>query len=184
MEHTEHQTTAVRPSEQPTPTPSRAQRRGAGTHRWRRDTVELAAVFLSVTAADLVAKIVVHGPDGPVVLAASAVALLATALFHTWWSHRHHLHGPPAPAPLPDVGPTALWRVRATSQDSPAGLARVCTAFAEQQVAIVSMQSHPLPHGAVDEFFLRAPDTLTPADLATLVTTGGHDLLDTPTRVA
>ncbi|MQS15486.1 hypothetical protein F7Q99_25250 [Streptomyces kaniharaensis] len=184
MEHTEHQTTAV--STSGTPAPSRAQRRGARTHRWRRDTVELAAVFLSVTAADLVAKIVLHGPDGPVVLAASAVALLATALFHTWWSHRHHLHGPPAPAPVPNVGagPTALWRVRATVQDSPAGLARVCAAFAEQRVAIVSMQSHPLPDGSVDEFFLRAPHSLTPTDLATLVTTGGHDLLDTPVRVA
>ncbi|MGW2252925.1 hypothetical protein ACWCXH_22385 [Kitasatospora sp. NPDC001660] len=182
MEHTEHTTTAVLTSG--SPTPSRAQWRGRRTHRWRRDTVELAAVFVSVTAADLVAKVVVKGHDGPVVLAASAVALLATALFHTWWSHRHHLHGPPAPAPVPDVGAGTLWRVRATVHDSPAGLARVCTAFAEQQVAIVSMQSHPLPGGAVDEFFLRAPYALTGNDLAALVTTGGHDLLDAPTRVA
>ncbi|MER7757728.1 hypothetical protein [Kitasatospora sp. NPDC097643] len=184
MEHTEHQTTTVRTSsEQLTPALPRAQRRGARTHRWRRDTVELAAVFLSVTAADLVAKVVVHGPDGPVVLATSAVALLATALFHTWWSHRHRLHAPPPPSPLPDVGPTALWRVRTTTRNSPAGLAPVCTAFAERQVAIVSMQSHPLQHGTVDEFFLRAPHTLTPTDLATLITTGGHHLLDTPVRV-
>lgn len=176
MEHTEHTTTAVRPCAPPLPAPSR-------THRWRRDSVELAAVFVSVTAADLVAKVVVKGHDGPVLLAASAVALLATALFHSWWAHRHHLHESPAPAPAPDPGTTALWRVRATVQDSPAGLARVCTAFAEQRVAIVSMQSHPLPHGAVDEFFLRAPHTLSGTDLATLVTTGGHDLLDAPTRV-
>lgn len=102
MEHTEPLTTTDHADH--SPTPSRAQRRGARTHRWRRDTVELAAIFLSVTAADLVAKIVVHGPEGPVVLAASAVALLATALFHTWWSHRHHLHGPPAP-PAPPARP-------------------------------------------------------------------------------
>ncbi|MEU8510727.1 hypothetical protein AB0C76_03925 [Kitasatospora sp. NPDC048722] len=172
MEHTEHTSTAVHTSA--TPTPSRP-------HRWRRDTVELAAVFVSVTAADLVAKVVVKGHDGPVLLAASAAALLATTLFHTWWSHRHHLHGPPPPAPV--ASPTALWRVRATVRNSPAGLAPVCTAFAERQVAIVSMQSHPLPEGAVDEFVLRAPHALTSTDLATLVTTGGHDLLDAPTRV-
>ncbi|MEV7023139.1 hypothetical protein [Kitasatospora sp. NPDC093558] len=175
MEHPEHTTTAVRTSAKPTP---------SRTHRWRRDTVELAAVFVSVTAADLVAKVVIKGHDGPVLLAASAVALIATTLFHSWWSHRHHLHAPPAPAPAPDPGATTLWRVRTTVQDSPAGLARVCTAFAEQQIAIVSMQSHPLPRGTVDEFFLRAPHALTSTDLATLVTTGGHDLLDTPTRLA
>ncbi|WP_327683593.1 GNAT family N-acetyltransferase [Kitasatospora sp. NBC_00458] len=222
MEHTEQLTTET--AQNRTPTPSRAQRRGARTHRWRRDSVELAAVFLSVTAADLVAKLVVHGPEGPVVLAASAVALLATALFHTWWSHRHQLHGPPAPdAPPPPrtaagagggtgrgtggasaeeplKGPlhafeeTALWRVRTTVQDSPGSLARVCTAFAERQVNIVSMQSHPLPAGAVDEFFVRAPRSLGRTELAALVAAAGghdiwtdpadaHDLVDVPTHV-
>ncbi|MEV7780036.1 GNAT family N-acetyltransferase [Kitasatospora sp. NPDC088351] len=190
----------------PPPAPSRARRRGARGHRWRRDSVELAAVFLSVTTADLVAKIVVDGPDGPVVLAASAAALLATALFHTWWSQRHQLHGPPGPddpapsatpgpqGPLDEFEPTALWRVRTTVPDSPGSLARVCTAFAERQVNIVSMQSHPLPSGAVDEFFVRAPRSLTRAGLAALVATAGghdiwtdpadaHDLVDVPTHV-
>ncbi|WP_395293094.1 GNAT family N-acetyltransferase [Kitasatospora hibisci] len=208
MEHTEKLTTR---SPQ-TPTPSRAQRRGARNHRWRRDTVELAAVFLSVTAADLVAKVVVHGPDGPVVLAASAVALVATALFHAWWSHRHQLHGPPVPdapappgaaesaaaepvkGPLDDFEETALWRIRTTVQDSPGSLARVCTAFAERRVNIVSMQSHPLPEGTVDEFFVRVPRSLTRADLTALVASAGghdiwsapadaHDLVDEPTHV-
>ncbi|WP_380281628.1 GNAT family N-acetyltransferase [Kitasatospora purpeofusca] len=211
MEHLEN----PKPENVQSPNPSRAQRRGARPHRWRRDAVELAAVFLSVTTADLVAKLVVHGPDGPVVLAASATALLATALFHTWWSHRHQLHGPPAPGapappagaepaaapaagplkgPLHDFEETALWRVRTTVQDSPGSLARVCAAFAARQVNIVSMQSHPLPAGAVDEFFVRAPRSLTRADLAALVAGAGgrdiwtgpadaHDLVDVPTHV-
>ncbi|MFE2724133.1 GNAT family N-acetyltransferase [Kitasatospora sp. NPDC059327] len=207
MEHTEPLTTTERTDH--SPTPSRAQRRGARSHRWRRDTVELAAIFLSVTAADLVAKIVVNGPEGPVVLGASAVALIATALFHTWWSHRHHLHGPPAPnapeppaapgadglkGPLHDFEQTTLWRVRTTVQDSPGSLARVCTAFAQRQVNIISMQSHPLPNGTVDEFFVRAPHRLTRADLAAMVAAAGghdiwsdpadaHDLVDVPTHV-
>ena len=190
-----------------TPTTSRAQRRGARTHRWRRDTVELAAVFLSVTAADLVAKMVVHGPDGPVVLATSAVVLLATALFHTWWAHRH-LHGPPPPdpsapgaadapeltGPLHDFEQTTLWRVRTTVDDSPGSLARVCTAFAAQQVNIISMQSHPLPSGTVDEFLVRAPLSLTRTEITRTVASAGgqdiwtdpadaHDLVDVPTHV-
>ncbi|MGW4892928.1 GNAT family N-acetyltransferase [Kitasatospora sp. NPDC004240] len=207
MEHLENLT----PDRTPTPTPSRAQRRGAKAHRWRRDTVELAAIFLSVTAADLVAKIVVHGPSGPLVLAASAAALLATALFHAWWADRHRLHGPPGPegpagaagpasaaaevrGPLHDFEETVLWRVRTTVQDSPGSLARVCTAFAERQVNIVSMQSHPLPDGTVDEFFVRAPKSLARAELAAVVAAAGgddiwtdpadaHDLVDMPTHV-
>ncbi|MGW6917312.1 GNAT family N-acetyltransferase [Kitasatospora sp. NPDC054939] len=208
MEHLEQLTT-----EHPTtPTPSRAQRRGGRARHWRRTTVELAAIFLSVTAADLVAKIVVHGPSGPLVLAASATALLATALFHAWWAERHQLHGPPDPVPaagppgpvavgaeplrgpLDDFEETVLWRVRTTVEDSPGSLARVCTAFAERRVNIVSMQSHPLPEGTVDEFFVRAPKSLTRDRLAALIASAGghdiwtdpadtHDLVDVPTHV-
>jgi len=185
--------------------PSRAQRRSARLHRWRRDTVELAAVFLAVAAADLVANVVVHGHDGPVLLAASAAALLATALFHAWWAHRHP-HGPPAPdpaappgepavtGPLDSFEQTALWRVRTTVSDSPGSLARVCTAFAELRINIISMQAHPLPTGTVDEFLVRAPLTLTRAELARTVAAAGghdiwtdpadaHDLVDVPTHV-
>lgn len=115
-------------------TPSRAQRRGTRHHRWRRDTVELAAVFLAVASADLVANVVVHGHDGPVLLAASAAALLATALFHSWWAHRHP-HGLPSPdtpappgdaavtGPLDEFEAAALWRIRTTVEDSPAAWA-------------------------------------------------------------
>ncbi|GAA1189573.1 GNAT superfamily N-acetyltransferase [Kitasatospora gansuensis] len=187
--------------------PSRAQRRSARNHRWRRDTTELAAVFVAVAAADLVANTVVHGHDGPVLLVASALALVATAVFHAWWAHRHP-HGPPGPdpaappgaeaaevtGPLRDFEQTALWRLRATVSDSPGSLARICTALAGQQVSIVSMQTHPLPVGAVDEFLVRAPLALSRADLARAVASGGgqdiwteqadaHDLVDEPTHV-
>lgn len=71
-------------------------------HRWRRDTVELAAVFTAVAVADLVADVVGHSHDGPAVLIVSALALAATALWHTWWTHRH-THAPPGPEPG-DIG--------------------------------------------------------------------------------
>ncbi|GJF31608.1 hypothetical protein KNE206_43080 [Kitasatospora sp. NE20-6] len=185
--------------------PSRAQRRAVRTHRWRRETVELAAVFLAVATADLVANVVVHGHDGPVVLVVSAVALLATAVFHGWWAHRRP-HGPPAPGthappgeeavsgPLDGLEATVLWRVRTTVEDSPGSLARVCTALAGLRVNIVSMQSHPLPSGAVDEFFVRAPEALDRAELTRAVAAAGghdiwtdradaHELVDAPTHV-
>ncbi|WP_371494735.1 GNAT family N-acetyltransferase [Kitasatospora sp. NBC_00374] len=186
-------------------TPSRAQRRGTRHHRWRRDTVELAAVFLAVASADLVANVVVHGHDGPVLLAASAAALLATALFHSWWAHRHP-HGLPSPdtpappgdaavtGPLDEFEAAALWRIRTTVEDSPGSLGRICTALAGQGVNIVSMQAHPLPTGAVDEFFVRAPRSLGRAELTAVVAAAGghdiwtdradaHDLVDAPTHV-
>ncbi|MFC6594240.1 GNAT family N-acetyltransferase [Kitasatospora paranensis] len=187
------------------PSPSRAQRRAARTHRWRRETVELAAVFLAVATADLVANIVVHGHDGPAVLGVSAVAMLATAVLHGWWAHRRP-HGPPAPdthAPPGDAAVTGpldafeagtLWRIRTTVEDAPGSLARVCTALAAHRVNIVSMQSHPLPTGAVDEFFVRAPQSLDRAELTAAVAAAGghdiwteradaHDLVDAPTHV-
>ncbi|GLF95687.1 GNAT family N-acetyltransferase [Streptomyces yaizuensis] len=69
-------------------------------HPWRRDLVELAAVFTAVAAADAIAKLVARGPDGPALLVLSALALVATAAFHTWWAHRHS-HAPPS-----DTAPT------------------------------------------------------------------------------
>ncbi|MER5296936.1 GNAT family N-acetyltransferase, partial [Streptomyces pharetrae] len=68
---------------------------GRPVHHWRRDVVELAALFTAVAVADAVANLVGHGPDGPTLLLVSAVALIATAAFHTWWARRHG-HAPPA----------------------------------------------------------------------------------------
>ncbi|MFE2383638.1 GNAT family N-acetyltransferase, partial [Streptomyces misionensis] len=58
-------------------------RHGRPVHHWRRDLVELAAVFTAVAVADAVANLVGHGPDGPALLGISALALAATAGFHT-----------------------------------------------------------------------------------------------------
>ncbi|WP_438316208.1 GNAT family N-acetyltransferase [Streptomyces sp. HUAS TT3] len=191
-------------------------------HHWRRDVVELAALFCAVAVADGIANLVVHGPSGPALLVASAVALLVTAAFHTWWARRHS-HAPPparagrsdtgaagpatAPAPAaparsaagsPDDGATAtaaLWRMRTTVRDEPGSLAALCTALASHGVDILNLQTHPLPEGGtVDEFLLRAPQQLPPAELTRAAAGAGgrdtwieradaHDLVDTPTRV-
>ncbi|MEU1814570.1 GNAT family N-acetyltransferase [Streptomyces roseifaciens] len=171
---------------------------------WRRDLVELAALFTAVAAADTLADTVAHGPDGPVLLVSSAAALLATTAFHTWWARRHH-HAPPAPpaaahsgrAPAegtPEPGTTTLWRMRTTVRDEPGSLAALCSALARHGVDILSLQTHPLADGVVDELLLRAPGALAARDLADAAATGGgsdtwleradaHDLVDAPTRV-
>lgn len=182
-------------------------------HHWRRDVVELAALFCAVAVADAIANLVVHGPRGPVLLVASAVALLVTAAFHTWWARRHSHAPPPTDAALPDPGAlgeearadgttgtdgplaAALWRMRTTVRDEPGSLAALCTALARSGVDILTLQTHPLPEGGtVDEFLLRAPQQLPSADLTRAIAGAGghstwieradaHDLVDTPTRV-
>ncbi|MEU6384297.1 GNAT family N-acetyltransferase [Streptomyces bauhiniae] len=178
-------------------------------HHWRRDLVELAALFTAVAVADAVANLIGHGPDGPALLLISALALAATAGFHTWWARRH-VHAPPTgeagdtgarpsasahPAgPSAHNGPGALWRMRTTVRDEPGSLAALCTALATHRVDILSLQTHPLADGTVDEFLLRAPDALTAAELTHVIAESGgsstwieradaHDLVDAPTRV-
>lgn len=178
-------------------------------HHWRRDVVELAALFCAVAVADAIANLVVHGPRGPVLLVASAIALLVTAAFHTWWARRHS-HAPPPTDTAPADGATgavaatagtdaalasALWRMRTTVRDEPGSLAAICTALARSGVDILTLQTHPLPEGGtVDEFLLRAPQQLPSADLTRAISGAGghstwieradaHDLVDTPTRV-
>ncbi|MEV5490359.1 GNAT family N-acetyltransferase [Streptomyces bobili] len=183
---------------------------GRPVHHWRRDVVELAALFTAVAVADMVANLVVHGPDGPRLLAISAAALVVTAGFHVWWSRRHG-HAPPTgdtdarppsaeaqagPSALPDgvAQESTLWRMRTTVKDAPGSLAALCTALAEQRVDILSLQTHPLGEDTVDEFLLRAPGSLPPAGIGRAVALAGgsrtwieradaHDLVDAPTRV-
>lgn len=191
-------------------------------HHWRRDVVELAALFTAVAVADGVANLIGHGPDGPALLLISALALLATAAFHTWWARRHG-HAPPpgdtGARPLAAAGrqagpsgpstaerdeataerdevPTvsALWRMRTTVRDEPGSLAALCTALAARQVDILSLQTHPLAEGTVDEFLLRAPARIEASQITRAVASAGgsdtwieradaHDLVDAPTRV-
>ncbi|WP_149181528.1 GNAT family N-acetyltransferase [Streptomyces sp. TRM49041] len=184
-------------------------------HHWRRDLVELAALFTAVAVADAIANTIAHGPDGPYLLIVSAVVLVATAAFHTWWARRQS-HSPPtatgeasaAPVASPVTEPagdgagdtdrgsagTVLWRMRATVRDEPGSLAALCGALAELRVDILTLQTHPLADGTVDEFLLRAPASLQPAGLTRQVAAAGgthvwteradaHDLVDTPTRV-
>ncbi|WP_406010228.1 GNAT family N-acetyltransferase [Streptomyces sp. NBC_00637] len=185
-------------------------KRGRPVHHWRRDAVELAALFTAVAAADGVANLVGHGPDGPALLTVSAALLVATAGFHTWWARRHG-HAPPTSdtdarphSDEPQAGPSelpsqvaeesVLWRMRTTVKDAPGSLAALCAALAGHRVDILSLQTHPLGQDTVDEFLLRAPGALAAAEITRAVALAGgsgtwieradaHDLVDAPTRV-
>ncbi|GAA3007952.1 GNAT family N-acetyltransferase [Streptomyces drozdowiczii] len=178
-------------------------------HHWRRDMIELAALFTAVAVADAIANLIGHQPDGPYLLIASAVALTATAGFHTWWARRHSHAPPPPPAssgteadaepdeqarPSGVPGDTVLWRMRTTVRDAPGSLAALCTVLARHGIDILTLQTHPLAQGTVDEFLLRVPASLPAQQLARAVSAAGgsstwteradaHDLVDAPTRV-
>ncbi|MEV0253507.1 GNAT family N-acetyltransferase [Streptomyces sp. NPDC050732] len=173
---------------------------GRPVHHWRRDVVELAALFTAVAVADAVANMVGHGPDGPALLLVSAVVLLATAGFHIWWARRHNHAPPPAhdtvarpPAdaeqagrttttPAPAIAPSAepvqpgetiLWRMRTTVRDEPGSLASLCVTLADRRIDILSLQAHPLAEGTVDEFLLRAPAELAAAEITRSIAGAG-----------
>lgn len=172
-------------------------------------------MFTAVAVADAIANMIGHGPDGPFLLIASAVALVGTAAFHTWWARRHS-HAPPATharnsadviadagvtaspatriAAPGELNETALWRMRTTVRDTPGSLAALCTVLARHRVDILTLQTHPLAEGTVDEFLLRAPASLQAQQLTREISRAGgsstwieradaHDLVDTPTRV-
>ncbi|WP_103513144.1 GNAT family N-acetyltransferase [Streptomyces sp. SM13] len=180
-------------------------------HHWRRDLIELAALFTAVAVADAIANLIGHQPDGPYLLVASAVALVATAAFHTWWARRHS-HAPPSDeeggagggaageagssggGEIAGAEETVLWRMRTTVRDAPGSLAALCVALSGLRVDILTLQTHPLAQGTVDEFLLRAPVSLPAQELSREIATAGgastwieradaHDLVDTPTRV-
>ncbi|MGW0495799.1 GNAT family N-acetyltransferase [Streptomyces sp. NPDC003007] len=118
--------------------------------------------------------------------------------FRTWRTRRHE-HAPPtrdtgSPTPEPVPGANTLWRMRTTVQDEPGSLATLCAALAGQRVDILSLQTHPLAEGTVDEFLLRGPAGLPAAGITAAVESAGgadtwieradaHDLVDAPTRI-
>ncbi|MER5834903.1 GNAT family N-acetyltransferase [Streptomyces sp. NPDC002130] len=120
------------------------------------------------------------------------------AAFHAWRTRRQE-HAPPtsdteSPAPESVPGANTLWRMRTTVQEEPGSLAALCGALAGQRVDILSLQTHPLAEGTVDEFLLRGPDGLPASAITTAVASAGgadtwieradaHDLVDAPTRV-
>ncbi|MFE9347782.1 GNAT family N-acetyltransferase [Streptomyces olivaceus] len=149
---------------------------------------------------DALTHLFAHGPAVPAMLLAPVAALIATAGIRTRWSQRHGQAPPPddtgarPPGAEAEAEASALWRMRTTVRDAPGSLAALCAALADRRVDILSLQTHPLAEGTVDEFLLRAPGELAGSELTELVTEAGgahtwteradaHDLVDAPTRL-
>jgi GNAT superfamily N-acetyltransferase len=186
----------------PHTTPVTPVRAATRRRHWGRDLTEVAALFAAMATADLIADLVNDGPDGTLLLVTSAAALLAAAAAHLWWTRRTGrttaAAAPRASAadtvPRGEESEPTLWRLRTTVRDTPGSLGAVCTALAGSRVDIVTLQTHPLAEGTVDEFLLRAPSALPAAALVMTVADAGgsdtwleradaHDLVDTPTRM-
>ncbi|MFD7495342.1 GNAT family N-acetyltransferase [Streptomyces sp. NPDC059832] len=122
--------------------------------------------------------------DGVGAVPAHRVDAATTALLST----------PTAAGPSPSPEGMVLWRMRTTVRDAPGSLAVLCSALARHRVDILTLQTHPLAQGTVDEFLLRAPAPLPAQQLSRAISAAGgsstwieradtHDLVDAPTRV-
>jgi GNAT superfamily N-acetyltransferase len=87
----------------------------------------------------------------------------------------------------------ALWRIRATVDDRPGYLSVLTASLALRSVNILAVQVHTTEAGAVDDFLVDAPETMTETELLAAVAKGrGRDafvaraeaqgLVDQPTR--
>jgi hypothetical protein len=92
------------------------------------------------------------------------------------------------------MGRMALWRIRVTVDDRPGYLSVLTASLALRSVNILAVQVHTTEAGAVDDFLVDAPDTMTEPDLLAAIARGrGRDafvsraeaqgLADQPTRV-
>ncbi|KXK59219.1 GCN5 family acetyltransferase [Micromonospora rosaria] len=88
----------------------------------------------------------------------------------------------------------ALWRIRATVDDRPGYLSVLTASLALRGVNILTVQVHTTEAGAVDDFLVDAPDSLTETELLAAVERGrgrncwvarseARGLADQPTRV-
>jgi GNAT superfamily N-acetyltransferase len=86
-----------------------------------------------------------------------------------------------------------LWRIRATVDDRPGFLAVLTASLALRSVNILSVQVHATEAGAIDDFLVDAPDTVSEEDLLAAVGRGrgrdpwvsrteAHRLVDPPTE--
>ncbi|NJP97519.1 ACT domain-containing protein [Nonomuraea sp. FMUSA5-5] len=163
---------------------------------WGRELVELAALFLAVGLAHLLATLLGHQDPGPVVLVGLGAALIVGAAIHKRLGHRRPGARARAGAPLPVQdgagGPMALWRIRMRVVERPGRLATVAAAFGRLGCNILALHIAPTggsaitPAGcdALDEFVIEAPRDLDLDALAAALTeAGGQDVVIVPARV-
>ncbi|MGW0803909.1 ACT domain-containing protein [Nonomuraea sp. NPDC002799] len=166
---------------------------GARTaHSWRREIAELAALFLAVGLAHLLATLLGHEEPGPVVLVGLGVALIAGAAIHKRLGRRPVRSAPALPVGEGAGPPMTLWRIRMRVVERPGRLATVAGAFGRLGCNILALHIAPTgssaitPAGcdALDEFVIEAPRHLALGVLAAALTeAGGHGVVVVPAQV-
>ncbi|MGP3913595.1 ACT domain-containing protein [Nonomuraea sp. 10N515B] len=159
---------------------------------WRREIAELAALFLAVGLAHLLATLLGHEDPGPVVLIGLGVALILGAAIHKRIGRRPARRNAALPVAEGAGSPMALWRVRMRVVERPGRLATVAGAFGRLGCNILALHIAPTgssaitPAGcdALDEFVIEAPRELALGVLAQALTdAGGHDVVLVPAQV-
>lgn len=166
---------------------------------WRREILEVAALFLAVGVAHLLATLLGHTDPGPVLLMGLGGALIVGSAVHKRVKTGRAVaarrkSGRTLPA-LPDgrrSNTMTLWRIRMRVVERPGRLAEVADAFGRLGCNILALHIAPTgssaitPAGcdALDEFVVEAPTHLTPGLLhAALSEAGGLDVLVVPAQV-
>jgi hypothetical protein len=164
---------------------------------WRREAVELAALFITAGAADLFASTLGHDRPGPAILLSLGFAVIVITGCHQWWAHRSRSReraGLPEPAPVtPAPDGSGLWRVRTEVQEAPGRLAALTAVVAAIGGNIVSLNSQTDLDGTIDEFFIRLPGHVSGGTLIEGLNSAGgratsvcpanvHELVDPVTR--
>ena len=187
----------MRKGRSPAPHPDHAHR------SWTHELTELAALFLTVGAAHLLANLLGHQQHGPYLLVGAGISLVTVSAAVRLGHHRRRVRRRAATAAAQlATGKVArrgtgegsgLWRIRTTVRDDPGALARLSTVLGERGVNILGVQLYPLADGVADEFIVEAPPWLGDEALAEAVLAGHgahpevtrahvRDLADLPTR--
>ncbi|MBB2910340.1 hypothetical protein FHS43_001603 [Streptosporangium becharense] len=166
---------------------------------WKHDVAELAALFVAVGLAHLLATLLGHDDPGPVVLVGLGVALICGAAVHKRLAARRG-HHPRRAATSRENGAAdveehrnmTLWRIRTRVVDRPGRLAELAGAFARLRCNVLALQIaatggtaiSPAGCDALDEFVIEAPAELTAADLRSAVDgAGGADIIVVPAQI-
>jgi ACT domain-containing protein len=164
---------------------------------WRREIAELAALFVAVGLAHLLATLLGHRDPGPIVLIGLGLALIGGAALHKRLAAGRRLgrradRAPGGASPVQGDRAMALWRIRTRVVERPGRLAEVAGAFARLRCNILALHiattggSAISPAGcdALDEFVVEAPADLTARDLSSAVdAAGGLDIVIVPAEI-
>jgi len=145
---------------------------------WVRELAELAAVFVTVGSAHLLASLLGHQQNGAAMLIGLGVTLVAVAAVLRAALHRRAASAQQGALTGPRRSGRArlrrraerhtaalrgarqghtLWRIRTTVPDEPGSLARLCASLSRLGVNILSVELHPLGEVVADEFIVDAP---------------------------